>query len=168
MIWLHYIIVVCWNNKNEELPRLYGPDVHTGLPLALGKHPRGEGVNPPFAVLCCTSCLCHPNTYMWSPVPVFLSQIPSTTSESMGTCFTEGGVCDMQGNLGDPRPFTTRKYFRYKYFRQYCMEYSSIWVPQGVLEYLGEYLEYLSTWVLSLSLDTKLKLIKEHCRVKDC
>ena len=36
------------------------------------------------------------------------------------------------------------------------MEYSSIWVPQGVLEYLGEYLEYLSTRVLSLSLDTKL------------
>ena len=34
--------------------------------------------------------------------------------------------CDMQGNLGDPRPFTTRKYFRYKYFRQYCMEHSSI------------------------------------------
>ena len=32
----------------------------------------------------------------------------------------------MQGNLGDPRPFTARKYFRYKYFRQYCMEYSSI------------------------------------------
>ena len=34
--------------------------------------------------------------------------------------------CDMQGNLGDPRPFTTRKYFRYEYFSQYCMEYSSI------------------------------------------
>ena len=34
--------------------------------------------------------------------------------------------------------------------------------PQGVLEYL----EYLSTQVLSLSLDTKLKLIKEHCRAK--
>ena len=85
----------------------------------------------------------------------------------MGTCFTEGGVCDMQGNLGDPRPFTARKYFRHEYFRQYCMEYSSIWVLQGVLEYLGEYLEYLSTQVLSLSLDTKLKLIKEHCRAKD-
>ena len=34
--------------------------------------------------------------------------------------------------------------------------------PQGVLEYL----EYLSTQVLSLGLDTKLHLIKEHCRVK--
>ena len=65
-------------------------------------------------------------------------------------------MCDIQGNLGDPRPFTTRKYFRYKYFRQYCMEYSGILVPHGVLEYLGEYLEYLSTRVLSLSLDTKL------------
>ena len=26
----------------------------------------------------------------------------------------------------DPRPFTARKYSIYKYFRQYCMEYSSI------------------------------------------
>ena len=34
--------------------------------------------------------------------------------------------CDTQGNLGDPRPFTARKYSRYKYFRQYHMEYSSI------------------------------------------
>ena len=46
------------------------------------------------------------------------------------------------------------------------MEYSSIWVPQGVLEYLGEYLEYLSTWVLSLSLDTKLKLIRNTVEQK--
>ena len=61
-------------------------------------------------------------------------------------------------NLSDPRPFTARKYSIYKYFRQYRVEYSSIWVPQGVLEYLGEYLEYLSTQVLSLSLGTKLKL----------
>ena len=38
------------------------------------------------------------------------------------------------------------------------MYYSSIWVLQGVPEYLGEYLEYLSTRVLSLSLGTKLKL----------
>ena len=69
-----------------------------------------------------------------------------------------GGSVWHTRNLSDPRPFTARKYFRYKYFRQYHMEYSSIWVPQGVLEYLGEYLEYLSTWVLSLSLGTKLKL----------
>ena len=63
-------------------------------------------------------------------------------------------------NLSDPSPFTARKYSIYEYFRQYCMEYSSIWVPQGVPGYLGEYLEYLSTQVLSLSLDTKLKLIR--------
>ena len=37
--------------KNEDLQGQYGPCVHTGLPLALGKHPRGGGVNPPFAVL---------------------------------------------------------------------------------------------------------------------
>ena len=42
---------------------------------------------------------------------------------------------------------------------------STVWSTQylstpGVLEYLGEYLEYLSTRVLSLSLDTKLKLIR--------
>ena len=43
------------------------------------------------------------------------------------------------------------------------MEYSSIWVPQGVLEYLGE---YLSTQVLSLSLDTKLKLIRNTVEQK--
>ena len=35
-------------------------------------------------------------------------------------------TCDTQGNLGNPRPFTARKYSRSKYFRQYCMEYSSI------------------------------------------
>ena len=38
--------------------------------------------------------------------------------------------------------------------------------PQGVREY-SVLIEYLSTRVLSLSLDTKLKLIKEHCRAKD-
>ena len=42
-------------------------------------------------------------------------------------------VCSMNAcmyvtckELGDPRPFTARKYCKYKYFRQYCMEYSSI------------------------------------------
>ena len=72
--------------------------------------------------------------------------------------------------MSDPRPFTARKYSIYKYFRQYCMEYSSILVPQGVPEYLGEYLgeylEYLSTQVLSLSLDTKLKLIRNTVEQK--
>ena len=48
--------------KNEAIARLYGPDVHTGLPLALGKHPRGVGVNPPFAVLYVLPVLTkHPN-----------------------------------------------------------------------------------------------------------
>ena len=40
--------------------------------------------------------------------------------------------------------------------------------PQ-ILKYLSthsEYLEYLSTQVLSLSFDTKLKLIRKHCRAK--
>ena len=83
-------------------------------------------MNPPFAVFCCMSCLCQPNILIRSPVPVFLSHIPPMTSESMGTCFSEGGVCDMQGNLGDPRPFTAGKYSRSKYFRQSCMENSSI------------------------------------------
>ena len=167
VLWYGYLIpllyagIIIW-----RIARLYGPDAHTGLPLALGKHPRREGVNPPFAVSCCKSCLCRPNTHIWSPVPVFLSQNSSSTSESMGTCFTEGGVCDMHGNLGDPRPFTTREYSIYEYFSQYHVEYSSIWVPQGVLEYIDEYLEYLSTRVLSLSLDTKLKLIRNTVEQK--
>ena len=55
----------------------------------------------------------------------------------------------MQGNLGDPRPFTAREYFRYKYFRQYYMEYSSIWVPPGGTWVLRVLIEYLSTQVLS-------------------
>ena len=46
------------------------------------------------------------------------------------------------------------------------MEYSSIWVPPGGTWVLRVLIEYLNTWVLSLSLDTKLQLIKEHCRVK--
>ena len=54
----------------------------------------------------------------------------------------------------------------YKYFRQYCMEYSSIWVPPGGTWVLWVIVEYLSTWVLCLSLDTKLQLLKEHCRLK--
>ena len=123
--------------KYEELQGCMGPDVHTGLPLALGKHPRGVGVNPPFAVFCCTSCLCRPNIHIRSPVPVFLSCIPAITSESMGTCFTEGGVCDMQGNLGDPRPFTARKYFTLIISTLDSTAWSTqvSEYPQGVLEY---------------------------------
>ena len=46
----------------------------------------------------------------------------------------------MQGNLGDPRPFTARKYSRYKYFRQYHAWSTQVsGYPQGVLEYLGGY-----------------------------
>ena len=59
-------------------------------------------MNPPFAVLYVLLGLTkHP---IKKPFPVFLFQIPSSTSESMRTCFTEGGVCDMQGNLVDPGP----------------------------------------------------------------
>ena len=49
---------------------------------------------------------------------------------------------------------------------QYCVEYSSIWVPPGGTWVLRVLIEYLSAWVLSLSLDTKLKLIKECWRAK--
>ena len=38
--------------------------------------------------------------------------------------------------------------------------------PQWVPEYFRVLIEYLSTRVLSLSLDTKLQLINEHCRAK--
>ena len=96
MVILYHCFIA--DMKKLRIARLYGPDVHTGLPLALGKHPRGVGVNPPFAVLY-ASCLCQPNTQIRSPVPVFLSQIPSSASESMGTCFTEGGVHDMQKGI---------------------------------------------------------------------
>ena len=55
--------------------------------------------------------------------------------------------------------------YEYKYFKQYCMEYWSIWVPPGGSWVLRVLIEYLSTWVLSLSWDTKLKLIR-NCRAK--
>ena len=34
----------------KKLQGCMGHRVHTGLPLALGKHPRKGGVNPPFAI----------------------------------------------------------------------------------------------------------------------
>ena len=49
---------IMYNMKNEELQGCMGQNVNTGLPLALGKHPRRGGVNPPFAMLYCSSCLC--------------------------------------------------------------------------------------------------------------
>ena len=151
VLWYGYNIPLLYAGiiKICRIARLYGPDVHTGLPLALGKHPKGVGVNPPFAVFYSTSCLCWPNILIRNPVPVFLSCIPAMTSESMGTCFSEGGVCDMQGNLGYPRPFTAKKYSRSKYFRQYCMDYSSIWVPLVSTWVLRVLIEYSSTQVLS-------------------
>ena len=51
-----------YNMKNAELQGCMGQNVPTGLPLALGKHPRRGGVNPPFAMLYCSSCLCRLNT----------------------------------------------------------------------------------------------------------
>ena len=41
VIWLQYTIVVTYENMTE-IARLYGPDVHTGLPLALGKASKEE------------------------------------------------------------------------------------------------------------------------------
>ena len=53
-----YHCCIMYNMENAELQGCIGQNVHTGLPLALGKHPRRGGVNPPFAMLCCSSCLC--------------------------------------------------------------------------------------------------------------
>ena len=64
--------------------------------------------------------------------------------------------CDMPGNLGDLGPLPLG-----------IQVLQAVWC--GVLMYLSttrEYLEYLSTPVLSLTLDTKVQLIKEHCRSK--
>ena len=107
MIWLSYTIVVCWNNNNnnEELQGCMGQMSILVYPLHWGKHPRGEGVNPPFAVLCCTSCLCQPNTHTRSPVPVFLSQIPLLPLKAWGhalqrgECVTHKGIWVIQGLL---------------------------------------------------------------------
>ena len=63
--------------------------------------------------------------YSCLPVPYSFS-----ASSSMGTCFTEGGVSDMQGNLGDPRPFTAKN-------TSYLG--STVWSTQ-VSEYPREYL----------------------------
>ena len=59
-------------------------------------------MNPPFAVLYILPVSTqHPYK---KPCPCLPVPNPSSASESMGTCFTEGEVCDTQGNLGDPRP----------------------------------------------------------------
>ena len=59
-------------------------------------------MNPPFAVLYILPVSTkHPIKKFCPCLPVPNS---SSTSESMRTCFTEGGVCDKQGNLGDPGP----------------------------------------------------------------
>ena len=160
LLWYGYTIplLYSWNNEKWRIARLYGPDVHTGLPLALGKHPRGVGLNPPFAVLYVLPVSTqHPYR---KPCPCLSVPNSFSTSESMGTCFTEGGSVWHAREFGWSKAFY---HLVYKYFRQYCMEYSSIWVPPGGTWVL---IEYLSTWVLSLSLDTKLQLWKEHCRLQ--
>ena len=71
------------------------------------------------------------------PTPRFLYQIPSSTSESMRTCFTEGGSVWHARNLSDPRPFTARKYSIYTLYISTLD--STAWSTQ-VSEYPREYL----------------------------
>ena len=113
VIWLQYTIVVTYGNI-QKLQGCMGQMSILVYPLHWGKHPRRR-CEPPiyYAMLFFLPVsVKHPmkkpvgvglNT---PPLPIFLCQIPSSTSESMRTCFTEGGVCDMQGiwvNLGQYR-----------------------------------------------------------------
>ena len=84
----------------KKLQGCMGHRVHTGLPLALGKHPRKGGVNPPFAIAILfflPVLIKHLMKKLMGvglvphPVSISLCLIPSSTSESMRTCFTEGG-----------------------------------------------------------------------------
>ena len=103
MIWLSYTIVVCWNNNknNEELQGCMGQMSILVYPLHWGKHPKGRGCEPP---ICCVMLYILPvltqHLYM-KPCSCLPVPNSSTTSlpltESMGTCFTEGGMCDKQG-----------------------------------------------------------------------
>ena len=58
VILLYCTIVTLIIRKNERISRQCSPCVYTSLPIALGKHPSGCGVNPPFAV--CLTCVNHP------------------------------------------------------------------------------------------------------------
>ena len=55
VIFLYCTIVTMTIRKTGKIARQCGPCVYTSLPLALGKHPSGSGVNPPFAV--CLACV---------------------------------------------------------------------------------------------------------------
>ena len=103
VLWYGYLIpllyagIIIW-----RIARLYGPDAHTGLPLALGKHPRREGVTP--HLLCHAICLACVD-----PIPIyealflsFCPKIPLLPLKAWGHALQRGSVWHAW-DLGDPR-----------------------------------------------------------------
>ena len=129
-----YHCYIMYNIKKYRIARLYGPECPYWFTPCIGEASKERRCEPPICYAVLFFLPVSIKHLMKKPMgvglvptpPVFLYQIPSSTSENMRTCFTEGGSVLHARNLSDPRPFTTRKYSIYKYFRQYYVEYSSI------------------------------------------